>query len=118
MFTFTGIVRKKGAIDRETNDTVVLEIVATDNGVPSRNSSVKLHVDVLDFNDNAPTFVNTPYSQHVQENATEGQHVINVSAVDKDEGVNSLVTYSFKSGDFGNFSINGTTVKCLCIKSF
>ncbi|XP_052762245.1 cadherin-23-like [Mya arenaria] len=105
----TGIISKVREIDREQNDSVILTIVARDNGVPSKNNTSEVYVDILDFNDNAPQFINLPYNRRISESVTVNKTVLKVSAYDRDEEMNSKVTYYIKSGSGVNFSINEIT---------
>lgn len=53
----TGVFSVNGELDRETEDKYILTIVARDNGQDKKlSSSVSVEVQVLDVNDNAPTF--------------------------------------------------------------
>ncbi|WAQ95200.1 CELR3-like protein, partial [Mya arenaria] len=103
------IISKVREIDREQNDSVILTIVARDNGVPSKNNTSEVYVDILDFNDNAPQFINLPYNRRISESVTVNKTVLKVSAYDRDEEMNSKVTYYIKSGSGVNFSINEIT---------
>ncbi|XP_072158683.1 cadherin-related tumor suppressor-like [Bemisia tabaci] len=65
---------------------------------------------VTDTNDNAPVFEEATYSFDVPENWVRGARVGQVQAVDEDQDVNGLVTYSVIS-DWANdvFSLNPQT---------
>ncbi|CAH0559443.1 unnamed protein product [Brassicogethes aeneus] len=54
----TGILSVKGVLDRETKDKYSFVVIAKDNPIKgaSLNSSVNVEVNVLDVNDNPPTF--------------------------------------------------------------
>ena len=52
----SGILRTNVVLDREIRDQYKLTIIATDSGIPQMTGTTTLVVDVLDFNDNAPTF--------------------------------------------------------------
>lgn len=43
-------------LDRETRDRYVLTVVATDNGTPVSTASTTVTINVLDANDNSPSF--------------------------------------------------------------
>ena len=72
-------------------------IIASDNGVPSRSSTVELYIEVLDENDNDPIFDfgNSDYGLQieVQENTQAGTVIANVKATDLDSGENGKITY-------------------------
>ena len=54
-------------LDRETQPTLSLRLIATDGGVNAMNSVLFITVDLDDINDNAPYFVGTPYSTNIAE---------------------------------------------------
>ncbi|XP_041121084.1 protocadherin gamma-A11-like isoform X5 [Polyodon spathula] len=82
-------------LDREKQNDLSLILTAIDGGDPQRSGTVKIHIIVLDANDNAPVFSQTVYKVIVHENALKGTLVTVVSAADADEGSHGLVTYSF-----------------------
>ncbi|XP_064182000.1 protocadherin gamma-A11-like isoform X28 [Anguilla rostrata] len=84
-------------LDRERQDHISLLLTAFDGGNPQFSGTVKIHIAVLDANDNPPVFSQTVYTASVIENAQRGSLVTTVSASDADEGSNGLLTYSFSS---------------------
>ncbi|XP_041078516.1 protocadherin gamma-A10-like isoform X6 [Polyodon spathula] len=82
-------------LDREKQNDISLILTAIDGGDPQKSGTVKIHVIVLDANDNAPVFSQAVYKATVHENALKGILVTTVSAADADEGSHGLVTYSF-----------------------
>ncbi|XP_049897645.1 protocadherin alpha-8-like isoform X5 [Epinephelus moara] len=101
------------ALDREKQAVIKLTLTAVDGGKPPKAGTLNIHVNVLDVNDNTPSFSKTLYKARVNENATAGSLVIQLSATDLDEGDNGRVTYSFvKRGNFNPadvFFINAET---------
>ncbi|XP_068181892.1 protocadherin alpha-8-like isoform X5 [Antennarius striatus] len=99
------------ALDREKQAVVKLNLTAVDGGNPAKTGSLNINVNVLDANDNTPSFNKTLYKARVDEDAPTGSVVIQLSATDSDEGDNARVVYSFvKRGNFNPadvFSING-----------
>ncbi|XP_074530816.1 protocadherin gamma-A4-like [Halichoeres trimaculatus] len=81
-------------LDREKEETHTLVLLASDGGEPHRSGSVRIHITVLDANDNAPVCSQPVYKAEVRENSPEGTVVTSVSATDKDKGVNGDVSYS------------------------
>lgn len=59
---------------------------------------MRVIVNVVDTNDNAPWFVGPPYSRRVFESAAVGTAVLQVTALDKDKGSNAEIVYSIESG--------------------
>lgn len=43
-------------LDRETTPMYTLKLRAIDNGSPSHTSTALLQINIIDFNDNSPTF--------------------------------------------------------------
>ncbi|XP_053388246.1 protein dachsous-like, partial [Mercenaria mercenaria] len=91
----TGLLTKTGELDRETHNSVLLHVIATDNGVPPLNSTVIVHVEILDFNDNPPVIENiaNANNMHIKENAPSGEELVDVNAKDADEGPNQNITF-------------------------
>ncbi|XP_033908542.2 protocadherin gamma-A11-like isoform X3 [Acipenser ruthenus] len=82
-------------LDREKQDELSLILTAVDGGDPRRSGTVKIHIIVLDANDNVPVFSQAVYKAKVFENALKGTLVTTVSAADADKGSYGFVTYSF-----------------------
>ncbi|XP_064181995.1 protocadherin gamma-A9-like isoform X23 [Anguilla rostrata] len=85
----------KNALDREKVGEHTLLVTAVDGGSPSKSGSTTVHILVMDFNDNAPVFQQTVYKVNLLENAQPGTFIVKVSATDKDEGANGVVSYDF-----------------------
>ncbi|XP_076875483.1 protocadherin gamma-A8-like isoform X24 [Brachyhypopomus gauderio] len=80
-------------LDREKQERFTLILTAADGGEPVMSGSVKIHVTVLDANDNAPVFKQKVYRATLSENAAKGAKLITVSASDADEGPNGRISY-------------------------
>ncbi|KAL0131096.1 hypothetical protein PUN28_002587 [Cardiocondyla obscurior] len=94
-----GLLRVSGSLDREQRSNYTLEVTAKDRGEPPRSSSTIISVTVLDENDNSPVFEPRQYFATIAENASIGASVLQVSAMDRDEGANGRVRYSIVMGD-------------------
>lgn len=88
----TGVLSVTDFLDFETQTKHILTVRATDS-VTGTFSEAKVEIDVEDINDNAPVFQNLSYVTDVSEGLPIGTSVLQVSAVDKDSGRNSDVTY-------------------------
>ncbi|XP_047209259.1 protocadherin gamma-A12-like isoform X31 [Girardinichthys multiradiatus] len=86
-------------LDREKLKEISLLLTALDGGSPQRTGTVRIHINVLDANDNVPVFSQPIYKTSVEENSPVGTVVLTVNATDEDEGLNGVVTY-----DFGHIS--------------
>ncbi|XP_028316128.1 protocadherin gamma-A5-like [Gouania willdenowi] len=82
-------------LDRETNPSLSLKLIAVDGGTPQRSGTVNIDITVLDVNDNAPVFNQSVYKATVLENSPKDTYVITVNASDADHGSNGVVTYHF-----------------------
>lgn len=82
-------------LDRETQSFYNVELVATDGGNPHRSGSTKITIKVMDFNDNSPVFDQNSFSVSLPEDAPLGAVILDLNAVDADEGLNGEVVYGF-----------------------
>uniref|UniRef100_A0A452SWQ1 Cadherin domain-containing protein n=1 Tax=Ursus americanus TaxID=9643 RepID=A0A452SWQ1_URSAM len=87
------------ALDREQKAVHHLVLTASDGGDPVRTGTARIHVVVVDVNDNAPVFAQSEYRVSVPENVAVGTKLLLVSATDPDEGANAEVIYSFRYVD-------------------
>ena len=53
---FSGIVKTNIVLDREIRETYRLTIIATDEGAPEMTGTCTLRINIVDVNDNQPTF--------------------------------------------------------------
>ncbi|KAI4902023.1 hypothetical protein NFI96_023144 [Prochilodus magdalenae] len=83
------------SLDREKQPTLTLLLTALDGGKPARTGTAEITVRVLDINDNAPVFEKAQYDAQIAENTQTGAVIVSVRAVDRDEGANSEIRYSF-----------------------
>ncbi|KAL6048629.1 hypothetical protein STEG23_002314 [Scotinomys teguina] len=86
--------------------------MALDGGSPPRSGTTVVRILVLDINDNAPQFVNTPYEVQVLESSPPDSPVLTVLAQDADAGNFGRVSYGlFQAPDEiqQTFSINEVT---------
>ncbi|XP_067454603.1 protocadherin alpha-3-like [Thunnus thynnus] len=82
-------------LDRETSVKHKLLLTAVDGGKPAKSGTIEVNVEVLDVNDNSPTFTKDVYSVTLSENTPVGATVAQVNATDSDEGLNGEVIYLF-----------------------
>ncbi|XP_016432103.1 protocadherin-15-like [Sinocyclocheilus rhinocerous] len=73
------------------------------------SSPVTVNITVIDANDNTPTFPNVSYNVNVYTDMQPGDTILQLTAVDADEGPNGLVSYKILAGDQGHFTINDYT---------
>ncbi|XP_076362796.1 protein dachsous-like isoform X2 [Tachypleus tridentatus] len=108
----TGEIFTKSTLDRENVSSYELTTEVRDQGSPSRSSRAMVVIRVLDENDNHPVFVMpTDKIISVREEQPVGTEVVQVEAIDADEGENASITYAVipDSGDHDGskkFTIN------------
>uniref|UniRef100_A0AAQ4QCD7 Cadherin-23 n=1 Tax=Gasterosteus aculeatus aculeatus TaxID=481459 RepID=A0AAQ4QCD7_GASAC len=90
----TGKIRTSGlTLDRESSNHVC------DGTTPLHASaSATVFVNLLDLNDNDPTFLNLPFVAEVPEGLPIGSSVFRVQVEDPDEDANGLITMALQMG--------------------
>jgi len=96
-------------LDHEQQALHELTVVCSDYGTPSMTSMMRLVVNVTDINDNDPEFVQSTYSDELDENNYVGKEVLIVRATDRDDGVNGQLTYSVDGDAAAWFDVEPTT---------
>ena len=113
-----GVVTVSRALDRETRDSYLLTITASDEGNPQKSSSVKLSITVLDVNDNAPQFNASSLQGGIKENLPGGSFVMRVMATDADIGTNAQLVYNLTTKEYTDvFALNSLTGEITTQKS-
>lgn len=106
----TGEISTAMLLDREDTAIYYLTIMAQDSSTTEpRATTVNLTIQVLDLNDNAPTFEHSSYTVNVPDHIKGDQFVFGAQAVDPDEGDNSRITYTISGKDADRFTINPIT---------
>ncbi|XP_053575590.1 protocadherin gamma-B2-like [Bombina bombina] len=82
-------------LDHEIQNIHELTITAMDGGNPVQTGTALIKILVLDINDNIPVFTQEVYKVSINENTPINSTVLCVTAVDRDEGSNGQITYSF-----------------------
>lgn len=94
-------------LDAERNlpeNTFALQIQASQTDNPLRTTFARVEVEVLDLNDNLPEFEVDFYNISIVENLPNGFSVLQVIAVDKDQGENADFEYELED-DSGAFAV-------------
>ncbi|XP_070819185.1 protocadherin alpha-8-like isoform X11 [Chaetodon trifascialis] len=101
------------ALDREKQAAIDLTLTAIDGGKPPKTGTLQIKVNVLDVNDNSPSFSKSLYKVQVVENVDVGTTLLTLTATDLDDGVNGELVYSFTERGRLNpddkFGLNGNT---------
>ncbi|XP_062842208.1 cadherin EGF LAG seven-pass G-type receptor 2 [Trichomycterus rosablanca] len=107
----SGAVTTQTELDYEDQVSYTLAITARDNGIPQKSDTTYLEILVNDVNDNSPRFLRDRYSGSVMEDVSVYTSVVQVSATDRDSGLNGRVFYTFQGGDDGDgdFIIESTS---------
>ena len=95
-------------LDRETTTDYTLTVIARDKVYPQHTAKATLTIIVTDVNDNVPNFGMKSFVLSVCEEQPPGTFVKSISAVDKDEGSNGLISYKFQPVS-PYFEINSVT---------
>lgn len=105
------------SLDREDISNFTLVVECHDLGSPSRSFTAQLCVTVLDKNDHSPLFAETQYQISVTEDLDEGSAILDLSASDKDAGLNGEVMCSLIDDTYGAFAINSVTGSIIATKA-
>ncbi|XP_074147732.1 protocadherin gamma-A2 isoform X10 [Sminthopsis crassicaudata] len=81
-------------LDREQVSVYNITMKAEDFGKPALSTNTHILLQVVDINDNPPTFSQSAYSAYIQENNPRGASIYSLTAHDPDSEQNALVTYS------------------------
>ena len=96
----TGEITVLHPLDHKTTSQYRFEVSATDHGNLPFKGTANVHITVTDVNDNKPRFLQSNYEKPILENVQPAT-VLEVSAVDDDEGSNKAIIYSFaKNGKY------------------
>ncbi|KAG9351769.1 hypothetical protein JZ751_023020 [Albula glossodonta] len=102
----TGVISTTKALDREVQDRYTVTVYAKDGGLPPNFSKATVRIEVLDENDNIPTFSRPLHSLEVPENL-EPVELFTLRATDQDTGDSGDVEYSITAGDnAGDFHLD------------
>ncbi|XP_062318494.1 neural-cadherin-like [Osmerus eperlanus] len=89
-------------LDYETTPTFSLRVRAQNVAAVPLAAFTTVYVNVTDVNDNVPFFTSSIYEASVTEGAQVGTLVLQVSAHDKDLGLNGQISYSLLSDSSGD----------------
>uniref|UniRef100_A0A8C2WRQ2 FAT atypical cadherin 2 n=1 Tax=Cyclopterus lumpus TaxID=8103 RepID=A0A8C2WRQ2_CYCLU len=102
----SGVLETTGfPFDREARDVYDVVVKVEDVRTPPRTATARVKVFIDDVNDNAPQFLNLPFSMAISETADPGDVLYQATAVDGDLGENGSIVYSLED-DYGLFGID------------
>ncbi|XP_055711473.1 protein dachsous [Phlebotomus papatasi] len=99
----TGLIKTRMSLDHEERSIYRLAVAATDGGKPPKQTVRLLRVEVLDLNDNRPTFTSSSLVFKVREDVAVGHVVGSVSGSDHSDSDNLIsgnslhITYTLTS---------------------
>lgn len=93
----SGTIYTYGSIDYERKKSYTVTVEAIDNGKPQRSASNDVNINIIDLNDNVPSFDNTPFA--VEENHTIGAQIIQLKGSDKDSGKNAEFFFTLETSN-------------------
>ncbi|XP_047462473.1 protocadherin Fat 3 [Mugil cephalus] len=106
----TGVVYTADRLDYEARTQHILTIMVKDQEFPFNRDLARILVAVEDSNDNIPYFTSAVYEAVAYEISPVGTSVLQVTALDKDNGINGKLTYTIEAGNTGGvFDIDNAT---------
>ncbi|XP_038600148.1 cadherin-23 isoform X4 [Tachyglossus aculeatus] len=102
----TGVIILIARLDFEATQRYTLTVIARDGG--GEETTGRVRVNVLDVNDNVPTFQKDSYLGALRENEPSITQLVRLRATDEDSPPNNQITYSIVNASaFGSyFNIN------------
>ncbi|XP_028838817.1 protocadherin Fat 3 isoform X3 [Denticeps clupeoides] len=97
-----GTISVADDLDFEVCKDYYLKVEAWDGGSPPLSAATMVTIELMDVNDNAPSFTEDIYNVLVSEDAVVGEIVTRLLAEDLDSQVNGRITYSILKGDRQN----------------
>lgn len=96
----TGQITLVKTLDRESQSTYKLTVIAHDAALENRlSSNTTISIEILDENDNEPVFTQTNTQIKVNETTSVETELIQFRATDSDLGVNSQISFSITAGN-------------------
>lgn len=89
-------------------NTFVLQIQASQIDNPLKTGVARVEIEVIDLNDNLPEFEVDFYNISIVENLPNGFSVLQIVAVDQDQGDNGEFTYQLEDPS-GAFTLDSRT---------
>ncbi|XP_072315856.1 protocadherin Fat 4 [Eucyclogobius newberryi] len=114
----TGLITLNGELDFENERRYQLQVTAKDGGWVSRTALLNVTVEVIDVNDNTPTFPISEFIAFLTENSEKGTVVLSVNANDADSGSYGHIVYSVAGGQVDKFAIDSRTGTITTLDSF
>ncbi|XP_064546558.1 cadherin-related tumor suppressor [Drosophila montana] len=114
--SITGQLMTRKALDRETMANYEIFVIARDQGAPApQSATATVYLSISDINDNNPEFYPKHYIYTLKDRSEADvalnsmRTLLNVTATDRDEGDNALITYNLESGGDNVFHVDSRT---------
>nr|KAF7434337.1 hypothetical protein H0235_002528 [Vespula pensylvanica] len=115
----TLVLRKP--LDYEALTNFSIDIRAQDQGNPPRSSTTTLYVNVIDADDQNPSFLNDQYKvkvpSQIKTRTVLKVEPASIKAVDQDVGINAPVRYTIQGGILPFLLLNPDTAEIVIIRS-
>lgn len=103
---FTTIITLLKPLDYETRSSYILTLMAVDGAKPNPLSSIAtVSVNIVDKQDQAPVFLNAPYSVTVAENLPANKPILMLNAMDGDVGSPRPIMLTIENENKGYFKL-------------
>ena len=91
----TGVISTTAALDREVNRRYEITVLTTRPAPPFSvfDGQATVIINVLDINDNPPSFNQTSITLQIAEDVEIGRIIANITATDPDDGTNAAIVY-------------------------
>uniref|UniRef100_A0A671P273 Protocadherin Fat 3-like n=1 Tax=Sinocyclocheilus anshuiensis TaxID=1608454 RepID=A0A671P273_9TELE len=97
-----GIISVADDLDYELCKDFFLNVEAFDGGMPPLRATTIVTIELLDVNDNSPSFSEDIYNVLISEDIAIGETITRLFAEDLDSQINGRITYSILKGDREN----------------
>ena len=105
----TGSINTAVTFDFESVSHYTFTVLVTDSGLPLREATSTVTVNIIDYNDNPPLFTQSIYSLSLFENIPIGSNLLQVNATDDDTGDNAMIEFLLIDGPSHVFGISNET---------
>ena len=96
---YSGLITTSHILDREVDEEFLLKVTAEDRGVNPKTATTTVSIQLLDVNDNPPTFTSAEYFVNVSESlAIRKSFFSKALASDLDKAENGTISYHIVTG--------------------
>ena len=114
----SGVISTAESLDRESVTKYEMIIIATDGGDAPRSTRKEMIINIDDVNDSEPEFESLPFAIILPGSVT-GTTLLDVTAVDEDEGDNGKVFYELSNNNGeAPIAVNASTGRMYLTRDF